>query len=67
MKDSVRSSFVQGFGSGGAVTSVIPALSCRGCRPNAPFAELVRLSKTDIAEEMREEHRRRIFCGVDSG
>ena len=26
-----------------AVTSLIPALSCRSCRPNAPFAELVRL------------------------
>jgi hypothetical protein len=25
-----------------AVTSLIPALSCRSCRPNAPFAELVR-------------------------
>jgi hypothetical protein len=24
-----------------AVTSLIPALSCRLCRPNAPFAELV--------------------------
>ena len=23
-----------------AVTSLIPALSCRSCRPNAPFAEL---------------------------
>jgi hypothetical protein len=44
---------------GAAVTSLIPALSCRGCRPNAPFAELVRLSKTDIAEETREEQRRR--------
>ena len=43
-----------------AVTSLIPALSCRSCRPNAPFAELVRLSKTSIADEMREEHRRRI-------
>jgi hypothetical protein len=39
-----------------AVTSLIPALSCRSCRPNAPFAELVRLSKTSIADEMREEH-----------
>jgi hypothetical protein len=28
-----------------AVTSLIPALSCRSCRPNAPFAELVRLSE----------------------
>jgi hypothetical protein len=25
-----------------AVSSLIPALSCRSCRPNAPFAELVR-------------------------
>jgi hypothetical protein len=28
------------------VTSLIRALSCRLCRPNAPFAELVRLSRT---------------------
>jgi hypothetical protein len=27
---------------GAAVTTPIPALSCRSCRPNAPFAELVR-------------------------
>jgi hypothetical protein len=26
-----------------AVTSLIPALLCRSCQPNAPFAELVRL------------------------
>jgi hypothetical protein len=38
-----------------------PALSCRSCRPNAPFAELVRLSRTSIADEMREEHRRRVL------
>ena len=44
-----------------AVTSLIPALSCRSCRPNAPFAELVRLSKTSIADEMREDHRRRVL------
>ena len=44
-----------------ALTSLIPALSCRGCRPNAPFAELVRLSRTSVADEMREEHRRRIL------
>ena len=30
-------------------------------RPNAPFAELVRLSRTSIADEMREEHRRRVL------
>jgi hypothetical protein len=44
-----------------AVTSLIPALSCRSCRPNAPFAELVRLSRTSIADEMRIEHRRRVL------
>ena len=44
-----------------AVTSLISALSCRLCRPNAPFAELVRLSRTSIADEMREEHRRRVL------
>jgi len=43
------------------VTSLIPALSCRSCRPNAPFAELVRLSRTSIADQMREEHRRRVL------
>ncbi|MFY9762231.1 MAG: hypothetical protein WB772_08460 [Xanthobacteraceae bacterium] len=36
-------------------------LSCRSCRPNAPFAELVRLSRTSIADEMREEHRRQVL------
>ena len=41
-----------------ALSGLIPALSCRSCRPNAPFAELVRLSRTSIADEMREEHRR---------
>ena len=44
-----------------AASSLIPALSCRSCRPNAPFAELVRLSRTSIADEMREEHRRRVL------
>ncbi len=44
-----------------AVSSLIPALSCRSCRPHAPFAELVRLSRTSIADEMREEHRRRVL------
>jgi hypothetical protein len=38
------------------VTSLIPALSCRSCRPNAPFAELVQLSRTSIADETRIEH-----------
>ena len=44
-----------------AISSLIPSLSCRSCRPNAPFAELVRLSRTSIADEMRIEHTRRIF------
>jgi hypothetical protein len=44
-----------------AVTSLIPALSCRSCRPNAPFAELVRLSRTSIADEMRDDHRRQVL------
>jgi hypothetical protein len=28
-----------------AITSLIAALSCRSCRPNAPFAELIHLSR----------------------
>jgi hypothetical protein len=44
-----------------AVTGLIPALSCRSCRPNAPFAELVRLSRTSIADEMRVEYTRRVL------
>jgi hypothetical protein len=42
-----------------AVTSLIPSQSCRSCRPHSPFAQLVRLSKTSIADEMRIEHTRR--------
>jgi len=34
-----------------AVTSLIPSLSCRSCRPNAPFAEL--------RAPIKDEHRRR--------
>lgn len=44
-----------------AVSSLIPILSGRSCRPNVPFAELVHLSKTSIAGEMREEHRRKVL------
>ena len=33
--------------------AVLPLIST-----NAPLAELVRLSRTSIADEMREEHRR---------
>ena len=44
-----------------AISSLIPALSCRSCRPHAPFAELVRLSEKSIADELHDEHARRIF------
>jgi hypothetical protein len=43
------------------IASLIPKLSCRNCRPHAPFAELVKLSPTSIAGELREEHRRRVL------
>jgi len=42
-----------------AISSLIPALSCRSCRPHAPFAELVRLSDKSVADELNEEHARR--------
>ena len=38
-----------------AITSLIPALSCRSCRPNAPFAELLKLSSASVAEEYYAE------------
>ena len=44
-----------------ALTSLIPALSCRSCRPHAPFAELVCLSDKSIADELHEEHARRML------
>jgi hypothetical protein len=44
-----------------AVTSLIPSLLCRSCRPNSPFAELVRLSRTSMADEMRIEHTHRVL------
>jgi len=40
---------------GAEVTALTPALPCRFCRPNAPFAELVCLSKSSIAEEYYAE------------
>ena len=40
---------------GAAVTALTPALSCRSCRPNAPFAELVCLSKSSVGEEYYAE------------
>ena len=40
-----------------AITSLIPALSCRSCRPNAPFAELVQLSRLSVTDEWNVEPR----------
>ena len=42
-----------------AISSLIPALSCRSCRPHAPFAELVRLSDKSVADDLHEQHTRR--------
>jgi hypothetical protein len=39
-----------------AVTSLVPTLSCRSCRPNAPFAELVKLSTASVSDEYYAEH-----------
>jgi hypothetical protein len=39
-----------------AITSLIPALSCRSCRPNAPFAELLRLSQSSVADDFYAEY-----------
>jgi hypothetical protein len=44
-----------------AITSLSPALSCRFCRPNAPFAELVRLSQASVADEIRAERSRQVL------
>ena len=40
---------------GAAVTALTPVLSCRSCRPNAPFAELLSLSRSSLAEEYYAE------------
>ena len=39
-------------------------LSCHSRRPNAPFAELVRPSQKNIADEVREERPRRVHGGT---
>jgi hypothetical protein len=45
------------------VTSLVSALSCKSCRPHAPFVELVRLSPTSVADEMHEERSRQVLGG----
>jgi hypothetical protein len=39
----------------GRATALIPVLSCRSCRPNASFAELLCLSKSSVAEQYYAE------------
>jgi hypothetical protein len=39
------------------LTGLIPALSCRSCRPNAPFAEILCVSTMSIAEDARATRR----------
>jgi hypothetical protein len=44
-----------------AITSLIPALSCRSCRPNAPFAELVQLARLSVTDEWNVEGGRAVL------
>ena len=44
-----------------AVTSLIPSLSCRSCRPHAPFAQLVRLAQRSIADELNVSRTRTVI------
>jgi len=46
---------------GAAVTALIPALSCRSCRPNAPFAEQLKLSRMSVADEWNMERGRAVL------
>jgi hypothetical protein len=46
-----------------AVTSLVPALSCRSCRPNAPFAELVQLSSLSVADQWDVDRGRAVLGG----
>jgi hypothetical protein len=44
-----------------AITGLIPALSCRSCRPHAPFAELVGLSRLSVTDEWNVERGRAVL------
>jgi hypothetical protein len=44
-----------------AVTSLILALSCRAWRPNAPFAELLRLSRSTVKDQWNVERGRAVL------
>ena len=41
---------------GAAITSLIPALSCRSRRPHAAFAELLKVSPTSVAGELNASY-----------
>ena len=47
------------------VTSLIPALSCRSCRPHAPFAELLRLAPHSVADELNVSRTRQVIGDID--
>ncbi len=44
-----------------ALTALIPKLSCRGCRPNAPFAELLKLAPSSVADELNVSRTRTVI------
>jgi hypothetical protein len=44
-----------------AVTSLIPALSCRSCRPSPPFAELLKLARSSVADELNVSRTRTVI------
>jgi hypothetical protein len=56
MEDARRQEAEKEAATRRAVTALTPALSCRSCRPNAPPAELVCLSKSSVTEEYYAEH-----------
>jgi hypothetical protein len=47
---------------GAAVTALNPALSCPSCRPNAPFAELLKLSRLSVTDEWNVERGRTVLA-----
>ena len=49
-----------------SVTALTPSRSCRSCRPNSPFAELVCLSRLSITDEWNVKRGRAALGGVAS-
>lgn len=52
---------------GAVVMALIPARSCRSCRRNAPFAELVCLSKSGVVEVSKERQHVSLRVNRDQG